>query len=263
MTEQTPLDLAHAAMDAAPEDDVARLKFFERLADSELFLLLTEEPKGDALSPELFDLADGRFVLVFDREARLSDFVGRPAPYAALSGRVIASMLSSQRIGMGVNLEVAPSSVLIPAEAMDWLNGTLGNGPEQVEAEMETFEAPVGLPESLLTALDEKLATARGLAGSAYLVGVTYSGGGRGHLLGFVDAVTDAQGALARAVNEALTFSGIEAGALDVGFFQASDVATARMAQVGLRFDLPELSTEDRGVRSSPGSDPEKPPILK
>ncbi len=263
MSEQTALDLAHAAMEAAPDDDVARLKFFERLADSELFLLLTEEPKGDAISPELFDLADGRFVLAFDREARLSDFVGRPAPYAALSGRVIAAMLSSQRLGMGVNLEVASSSILIPAEAMEWLNGTLGNGPEQVEADMERFEAPTGLPESLLTALDAKLATARGLARSAYLVGVTYSGGGRGHLLGFVDAVTDAQGALARAVNEALTFSGIEAGALDVGFFDASDVATARMAQVGLRFDLPELSVEERGGPPTPGSDPEKPPILR
>lgn len=263
MSEQTPLDNAHAAMEAAPEDDVARLKFFERLADSELFLLLTEEPKGEALSPELFELADGRFVLAFDREARLADFVGRPAPYAALSGRVIASMLSAQGLGMGVNLEVASSSILIPAEAIDWLNGTLGNGPEQVEAEMEMFEAPAGLPERLLTALDGKLATARGLARSAYLVGVTYSGGGRGHLLGFVDAVPEAQSALARAVSEALTFSGIEAGALDVGFFDASDTVTARMAQVGLRFDLPELTAEDRGDRPSPGSDPEKPPILK
>lgn len=263
MSEQTPLDVAHATMEAAPDDDVARLKFFERLADSELFLLLTEEPKDDAISPELFDLADGRFVLAFDREARLADFVGRPAPYAALSGRVVARMLAPQRLGMGVNLEVASSSILIPAEAIEWLNGTLGNGPEQVEADMERFEAPTGLPESLLTALDAKLATARGLARSAYLVGVTYSGGGRGHLLGFVDAVTDAQGALAHAVNEALTFSGIEAGALDVGFFDASDVATARMAQVGLRFDLPELPVEARGEPPIPGSDPGKPPILR
>jgi len=263
MSEHTPLDAAHAAMEAAPEDDVARLKFFERLADSELFLLLTEEPRGDALSPELFELADGRFVLAFDREARLADFVGRPAPYAALSGRVIAAMLSSQGLGMGVNLEVAPSSILIPAEAVAWLDSTLGEDPEEVEAAMDSFEAPTGLPENLLTSLDAKLATARGLARSAYLVGVTYSGGGRGHLLGFVDAVPDAQGALARAVGEALTFSGIEAGALDVGFFDASDLATARMAQIGLRFDLPELTAEDRGERPSPGSDPEKPPILK
>ncbi len=39
MSEQTPLDRAHAAMEAMPQDDAARLRFFERLADVELFLL--------------------------------------------------------------------------------------------------------------------------------------------------------------------------------------------------------------------------------
>ena len=46
MTETTALDLAHAAMDAAPEDNAARLRFYHRLADSELFLLLSAEPDG-------------------------------------------------------------------------------------------------------------------------------------------------------------------------------------------------------------------------
>lgn len=263
MTDLTPLDTAHAAMQRAPEDDGARLRFYERLADSELFLLLSEEPQGEALSPELFELADGRFILAFDREARLADFVGKPAPYAALSGRVIAAMLAREGIGMGINLEVAPSSILIPAEAVSWLDATLGHGPEEVEARMEAFTAPGGLPEILLGALDTKLATARGLARSAYLVGVAYDGGGRGHLLGFVDALPQAEGALARAVSEALTFSGIEAGALDVGFFAASDPVAARLAQVGLRFDLPEVQPEDLGARPAPGADPDKPPILR
>lgn len=263
MSDGTPLDQAYAAMETAPQDDAARLRFYERLADSELFLLLTEEPKDEALSPELFELADGRFVLVFDREARLADFVGRPAPYAALSGRVIAAMLAEQGIGMGVNVDVAPSSILIPAEAVAWLHATLGHGPQQVEARMDAFEPPRDLPEALLTALDTKLATAAGLARSAYLVGVAYDGGGKGHMLGFVDAVAEAEGALARAVNEALTFSGIEAGALDVGFFAASDPVAARMAQVGLRFDLPNPATKDQNARPAPGSDPDRPPILR
>ena len=50
MTETTPLDQAHAAMEAAPEDDAARLRFFERLADSELFILLDKEPEGDRIA---------------------------------------------------------------------------------------------------------------------------------------------------------------------------------------------------------------------
>lgn len=262
MTE-TPLDTAHAAMQAAPDDAATRLRFYERLADSELFLLLSEEARGENISPETFDVADGRFVLAFDREERLVAFTGRAAPYVALSGRVLAGMLAGQGIGLGVNLDVAPSSILIPAEAVAWLADMLGQTPDEVEAGIRELHPPADLPETLLTALDTKLATAVGLAAMAYLAGVTYADGTRGHLLGFVDALDDAQGALAKAVSEALSFSGLEAGALDVAFFAASDAVAASLARVGLRFDLPQPKTPARVSPKPPGSDPKAPPILR
>ncbi|MEW2911108.1 SseB family protein [Leisingera sp. JC11] len=263
MTDETPLDLAHAAMEAAPQDDAARLRFYERLADAELFLMLTEEAAGEQISPELFETPDGAFVLVFDREERLAQFAGKPVPYAALSGRVVAQMLAGQGIGLGLNLEVAPSAFLIPAEAIAWLHQTLGHAPEEVEAGVTEFTAPKGLPEALLTALDAKLATAGGLAAAAYLAGVRYAGGGQGHLLGFVGAKEAAQASLAKAASEALTFSGIEAGAMDVGFFEAEDPVAASLARVGLRFDLPQPKAPQELKPVKPGSDPEKPPRLK
>lgn len=262
MTEATALDAAHAAMEANPQDDAARLRFFERLADSELFLMLTEEAKGENISPELFDVADGRFVLVFDREDRLARFAGRPVPYVALSGRALSSMLTGQGIGLGLNLEVAPSSMLIPSEALGWLAETLQHGPEEVQQRFAEFLAPAGLPDDLLTALDAKLATAVGLADAAYLVGTKAEDGGSGHLLGFVGAVDGAEAALAKAASEALTFSGIEAGAMDVGFFPPHDPVAASLARVGLRFDLPQPEVRV-ATQTIPGSDPDKPPILK
>ncbi|WP_132862179.1 SseB family protein [Shimia isoporae] len=250
-------------MSASPDDDGARLRFFERLADAELFLLLEKEPEGERIAPEIFETSDASFVLVFDTEERLSQFVGRVAPYAALSGRIIATMLADQGIGLALNPEVAPSSMLVPPEALGWLVNTLTHAPDQVEAKVEAFTAPAGLPEVLVTALDAKLATTGGLAKMAYLVGVTYENGARSHMLGFVDAIEAAQGALAKAVNEALTFSGIEAGALDVGFFSANDPVAAQLARAGLRFDLPEPETLQEYNPVKPGSDPSKPPILK
>lgn len=263
MTETTPLDTAHALMQAAPDNDAVRLRFYERIGDSELFLMLTEEAQDDNISPEMFDVADGRFVLAFDREDRLARFAGRVVPYAALSGRVIARMLTGQGIGLGLNLEVAPSAILIPAEAMAWLQQTLDHAPDEVEAQITEFGPPTGLPEALIMALDTKLATAAGLASAAYLVGVTYDGGARGHLLGFVDALDGARGALAQAVNEVLTFSGIEAGALDVGFFATTDPAVPNLVAHGLRFDLPQPQMPQNPMHVAPGSDPDKPPILK
>lgn len=263
MTELTPLDLAHAAMEAAPDDDAARLRFFERLADSELFILLDKEPEGERISPQVFDTGEGQFVLVFDRQERLAQFADRIVPYAALSGRVIAQMLAGQGIGLGVNLEVAPSSILIPEAAMGWLAETLSHAPGEVEASISEVRPPKGLPEVLLTALDAKLATAAGLAQTAYLAAVTYESGGSGHLLAFIGTTEGAEAALAKAAGEALTFSGIEAGALDVGFFAASEEISARLSRVGLRFDLPKVEAAQSYQPQMPGSDPAKPPRLK
>lgn len=256
----TLLDAAHAAVSADPENEALRLRFFERLADGEMVILLEREAVGETLEPRIFDLEDGPFVLVFDREERLAAFSGGIAPYAALPGRVIAGMLKGQGIGLGVNLGVAASSMLLPAEAMDWLATTLEDGPEEVEALPEEFVAP-RVPEGLISALDAKLARAEGLAVAALLAGVVYRGGRRGHLLAFLDAVEGAEAALARAMGEALVFSGIEAGELDVVFLRQADAAAEAMARVGLRFDLPV--PEVPVAPAAPGMDPARPPKLR
>ncbi len=263
MTEHTPIDAAHAAMTAAPDDDTPRLRFYERLAASELFVLLEGEAEGDKITPQLFDAEGTQYVLAFDREERLAGFAGPAAPYAALSGRVTAGLLAANNLGLGLNLEVAPSAILLPPDAMAWLDTTLGNAPKDVEAKVESLTAPKGLPDSLIEAIDEKLATATGLARYACLVGVTYAGGGSGHMLGFVGALPHAESALAQAASEALTFSGIEAGAMDVAFFRADDPMAERLARTGLRFDLPQPEDLSERTRPAPGSDPAKPPILK
>ena len=113
---ETALDRAHAEMEAAPQDDAARLRFYERLGDAELFLLLVAEASGEDVTPQVFDPGAGPMVLVFDREDRLAAFVGGAAPFAGLSGRAIAPLLAEQGLGLGLNLDVAPSSFLLDAD---------------------------------------------------------------------------------------------------------------------------------------------------
>jgi len=257
----TLLDAAHAAVSADPENEALRLRFFERLADGELVVLLEREAVGDSLEPKVFEVETGPVVLVFDREERLAAFTGGIAPYAALPGRVIAGLLKGQGIGLGVNLGVAPSSMLLPAEAMDWLAETLDGGPEEAEAMPEEFLAP-SVPEAVVKGLDAKLARAGGLAVAALLAGVRYRGGRRGHLLAFVDAAPGAEAALARAMREALVFSGVEAGELDVVFLGAGDAAALAMGRVGLRFDLPAPDVAEHAP-AAPGMDPSRPPKLR
>lgn len=259
----TPLDAAFAATDAHPEDDAARLRLYQQIADAELFLLLTEEASGETLAPRVFPLEDGPVVLAFDSEDRLAAFTEGPAPYAALPGRIIAGQLAGQGIGLGLNLGVAPSSTILPPAAMDWLATTLASTPEETSAKPRTLHAPRALPETLVAALTAKLAHAGGLASAALLAAVDYADDRRGHMLAFLDARPGAESALARAVAEALTFSGVEAGELDVTFLAASDPAALALSRVARRFDLPEPVKTEPAAPAAPGMEPDRPPRLR
>ncbi|MEB8387808.1 SseB family protein [Rhodobacteraceae bacterium KMM 6894] len=264
MDKPTALDTAHASMEAAPEDTSARLAFYHRLAGSELYLLLESEPSpgSDQITPQVFDVEGDSYALAFDTAERLAGFAGAPAPYAALPGRALAGMLATGGIGLGLNLDVAPSAILIPPEALTWLRDTLGgDSPGAATTRPDMVQAPGNLPPSLLQALDSALARMAGLAQQAFLAGAVYPGGVQGHILMFIGAIPEAEEALTRAVSEALVFSGIEAGALDVGFAAPDSALADRLGRVGLRFDLPEVA--GRVERVAPGSDPEKPPKLR
>ncbi|MFN3970733.1 MAG: SseB family protein [Gemmobacter sp.] len=237
--EPTPLDRAHAAMTAAPEDDSARLRYFARLADGMVWLWTEGEVMGTQVRPQVFPTEDGPVVLAFDSEERLGQAAGAPVPYAAMPGRVVARALAGQGVALGVNLGAEAPCFLVPPEALDWLAATLDHAPQDAEARPLAFAAPADLPDVLLRALEEKLARASGLALAAVMAGVTYEGGRRGHMLAFLDAAPGAEAALARAVSEALTFSGVEAGQLDVTFLKADAPAAAAILRAGLRIDLP------------------------
>ncbi|PQO22824.1 hypothetical protein C2I36_10905 [Rhodobacteraceae bacterium WD3A24] len=258
----TPLDSARAAMDAAPDDDAARLAFYARIADGELLLLLEEEARDDRLSPRVFPLDSGPVVLLFDSEERLAAFAGAAVPYAALPGRVLARMLAGQGLGAGLNLGVAPSSALLPPEAMDWLAGMVAEAPREITARPRALHPPEGLPEALLVELDGRLARAAGLAEAAWLARVEYEDGTEGHLLAFAGAYEGTGRTLAQAVGEAARFCGLDDGTLDVAFPSAHDPLLERIARVGLRFDLPAPPAAP-APEPPPGHDPRKPPKLR
>jgi len=230
----------------------------------EMLLVLEKGAEAGRIAPRLFRLGEGPFVLVLDLEERLTELAAGRAPYAAMPGRRIAQMLAGQQIGLGINLGTAPSEMLLPAEAVEWLADRVSQRPQETEDQIIEIAPPRDLPEVLLAGLDTKLRAASGLAPMAWLCAVTYAGGRRGHLLAFVDNAPGSGPALAQVVGEALAFSGLETGDLDVSFVSGDAPLTARLAKWGLRIDLPApLVQETRPARKAPGSDPTKPPILR
>lgn len=258
----TPLDLAHAAMESGGEAE--RLAFYATLADAQLFLLLEEEPEGETITPRSFSTEEGELLLVFDTEDRLVAFTRAEAAFAGLSGRALVAMMAGQGLSLGLNLDVAPSSLVLPPEALDWLAETLGHGPEAAEEIPHEVSTPE-LPTALLRALDGKLAAAGGLAETALLARVAYRSGESGHLIAFTGTAPGDEQALAGAVSDALTFSGLESAALDVAFLEPDSPLASALARHGLRIELPEPPEPEPDLpqRRAPGSDPDRPPKLR
>ncbi|MEL7183053.1 MAG: SseB family protein, partial [Pseudomonadota bacterium] len=152
----------------------------------------------------------------------------------------------------GLNLDAAPSAQLLPPESIVWLSDTLARGPDEAERSIAEVTGPGALPESLLSALDGKLALTAGLAEVAYLAQVTYDDGTRSHVLVFIDPVPGAEADLARAMSEALIFSGVPAGQLDVLFLQANQAKSAVFARHGLRIDLPKPDVPVKPIETAP-----------
>ncbi|MBL3571688.1 hypothetical protein BV509_17305 [Rhodovulum sulfidophilum] len=252
------LDRAHAAMTAAPDDPGPRLAYYGRLAASELVLLLDRDAEDDRIAPRIFDLDEGRVVLAFADEGRLTDFTGTPSPYAAMPGRTLAAMLAGTGLGLGVDLGTGAGE-LLPAAAVEWWAGMLAATPEPLDLVPEALTPPGDLPAPLLAALDTCLADAAGLAACAWLAGLRHPAGETTLLLAFLDPAEGAEPALARAVSEAVRFSGLDSGALDLAFFASQAPMAARLSRLGLRIELPQPAPETL----TPLADPDAPPRLR
>lgn len=232
------LDAAQARMAGDEGDVAARLHFYARLAETELFVLLAREATGDRLEPQVFAPEAGPVVLAFDSEARLADFAGGGAFYAALSGRALAALLDGRELALGLNFGAGSGEALLPPAALSWLARAVGEAPRALAGRAPSQFLPPSVPEALVAALASGLAPAAGLAREALLADVRYRDGEGGPLIVFVGAREGTEPALARAVREALVFSDLDGGAIDVAFRAPDDAALPALARVALRMDL-------------------------
>ena len=271
-TKTQALDAAMRAMSANPEDTPTRLRFHGELSRAELFVLLEEEVDGANMRPQVFDLSDGRAVLAFGSEMQLAGFAGEAAAYAALPGRVLVSMLANSPEGLA--LLIAPDTdhaALLAPQALAWLDDTLSSAtPAQSEATPQRFTAP-NLPPAvtalLVPALERRLSGLPGLQ-DAVLAGAAWQDGARGDILALSGLPETAHEPVARAVVEALSLSGLEAGALDVIFPPEAAMAAIRAVGLALApdpYQLPDdqILTADAVAGANPGLDPDRPPKLR
>lgn len=254
------LDAAHAEMIAAGEDPAAPARFWERLVAAELFLLLAAEPAPDRAEPLILATGDGPVALAFDSEARLAEFLDAPAPWAALPGRAVVRLLAGQGVALGLNLGVAPSSILLPAAAVDWAAAALGDAPEAAEDAPGTA-LPPRLPPAAVAALDARLAALGPAFGRAVLAALRYRTGREADILALTGVAPEREAGIAAALSEAVRLTA-EAGApFDIAFLPEDDPVLAALARVGIAFSPAPAHAPAPAPAARPA--PDRPPRLR
>ncbi len=259
---QTALD---AAVLAAQADDARSGRVFDALFNSEMLLLLEEEPAGEAIRPVVLELEAGPTALAFDLADRLAAFSNRPAPYAAMPGRALVTMLAGQTadgrpLNLAINPGVAPSELFYGPEELAWAAEFLAEGLAVEDARVTGCGAPVGASQALLAALDAKLAALSMALAEAWLVRADYADKPSRLLLALRLRAPGGEAGVAQAVAETGRLADRDAADLDVAFLDEGDALLDQARRHGLGFEIPEPATR---ARPAPGMDPDRPPKLR
>ena len=257
---ETPLDAAGRAWKADPDAATPWRTFLHVLADTELFVALTEEPRDATISPEMFTTDAGALLLAADREDRLTAFLRRPTPYAALPGRILAQLAAGQGVGVMLNPGIAASEHILDADVLGWLASTLA-GTALQQAHIARSARPGAVPEALSLALERALMGAADQLDAAWLLTSGDTEEATGWLIALVGADPAHEPALAKSLADAVRLTA-ENIRCDVTFCAPGTPAALRAETLGVRLALPEPA-ERNGFAPNIGLDPERPPKLR
>ena len=233
------------------------------LADTNLFLLLEQEPSNEILEPKFIQLKGNNFALAFDSEENLSEFYGETAAFAEVTGRVLAKMLLEEKIGLGINLGVSEGELLLPWEIIEWFVNVLDETPKLVQTTPKKFLRAIAFPEVLFKALQEKLMPAVGLLDEIWICAVEYNEDETSHLICLMGVQNSAQQAIVKSINEVLSFTDINLGNIDVAHFSYDDEACTKIRQIGIKLEFPEVGEVKNAASDVKNKTSLQPPKLR
>ena len=245
------LDHAFAKMQAAPENTALRRAYYQQLADTEIYIPVADVT-GESFTPETFDLDLGATVLAFDSPERLADFLGTGHDFVALPARVLIPLLVDQRLLLLINPDSA-SANLLPRDVLIWVQDVVAAMPSQAVAGLTGLCKPGAATAPMVAALDRAFGQMPGAATQALLFDSD-----QGLTIAFTGAAETSHPALAKAVQDALVFAGVDA---DCSVVFLSDTQAQSITPVALAFDLPKPVAPP--IAQAPGTDPDKPPKLR
>ncbi len=235
----TPLDRAHAAMTAAPDDEAPRRAYLALLAGHELLIALRDDGAKGAVEPESVEIEGTTFVIAHDGDARLA--AGRQGAVARLAatGAEIARLLAPEGLGLILNPGAPEVAFVLDPEGVRWLAAEAGDPPRTQERPLGAFGPPAIASPAALAALDARLAEAGALVRRAALAGARDAEGLPTLVLALAGVPAEAEAGLAEGLGALLRLAGAQGARADILFLPEAGPEFAAIAAAGLVFEPP------------------------
>ena len=267
----TNIDRAHAAMTAGGETEL--ISFYRSVADSELHIILEEANPTEVAEPRLQMLDGSQYVLAVDQKDRIFGLAGEGAPTSRIYGRDLFNLIRGRGIHVAINIGVAPSEMVIPDHAIDWICEMLDDDEEKAldpavasaaeklvpatqNGKFKALLAPHNIPDTLLVMLNEKLHHVAKFIDTALLLRAEYVDRPSGFVIAFSGVEEAHREIVTVSVTEALVAARRNDLVLDIVFLQEDDPSLVRLSRLATHL-IP------KGTRSKDGKNMDLPFILQ
>ena len=255
---QTRMDRAYQHMQSLPDNDTAGLRFYETFSDANLSVLINAD-----LSMQVFETSQGKIVLAFDTDDRMAEFVSEPTEFMKIPGRELVMRLLGTDTGVGLNLNVAPTSQILTPEILVWLSDLLSVDSTLLQDQAVGFTANCQSSSDDIAAISSRLENFAGRVSAAYMCGISYSDGVTADALIVVDCDPSVEADLFTAVIETQKFAENNATDLAIKFITSSNPTLSEIRRIGQEIHIPKTIPSHPAQPKPPGMDPDKPPILR
>ena len=243
------IDELYSHLYSEPSNVNRKLEFYQRILGNDFLVVLENSEFGEDLRPCIFDTQQGKFLLCFENNEKLTNFITQETTHALLSFKEIIKLIKNKKIGIALN-PGDQSGVLLDLESVGWIDQVISTGPaEELSSIPIKFEFPNLVDECLFDNLQIAVQKLSGMTKKVVLARAHYKDFSVSYFLGFIDSPQLFHELIREGVLDIVKLDKSDNIFVDVAFLSSSTELASQLVANGLRIKLPKVQKNNKNQR--------------
>lgn len=235
------IDELYSLLYSEPSNTDRKLEFYQRILGDDFLVVLENSDFEEDLQPYIFDTHEGRFLLCFENNNKLTNFVTSETSHALFPFKEIIKAIKNKKIGIALNLG-DQSGVLLDLKAVDWIDKVISTGQaEELSSTPIKFEFPNLVDGILFDNLKLAVKKLSKMTKKVVLARARYKDLSVSHFLGFIDSPQVFHELIKERVLDIVKLDKSDSVFVDVAFLSSSTELASQLIESGLIITLPKL----------------------